>query len=195
MERVTKHKSLFQLSFLFDVDLACMAIKLLYVSIVSHHSIQNNIWTTHSNDTIKPDQVCVCSGFFMHKIFSRASKIFTFSQKKIQRKRKKKNIKWNFLIFSVWMTEWMVIKKSHCYAGTDVISLFLGAPFVRNMPNTMTAVAGKTFNIKCPVAGYPISAITWEKDEQLLPSTIRQTVSPNGTLTIRDVDRSVDSGW
>lgn len=59
----------------------------------------------------------------------------------------------------------------------------------------MTAVAGKTFNIKCPVAGYPISAITWEKDEQQLPSTIRQTVSPNGTLTIRDVDRIVDSGW
>ncbi|ODN00362.1 Down syndrome cell adhesion molecule-like protein Dscam2 [Orchesella cincta] len=70
-----------------------------------------------------------------------------------------------------------------------------GAPFVRNMPNTMTAVAGKLFLIKCPVSGYPISSITWEKDEQLLPSTIRQTVSQNGTLTIRDVDRGVDSGW
>lgn len=63
------------------------------------------------------------------------------------------------------------------------------------MPNTITAVAGKAFHIKCPVAGYPITGITWHKDEQLLPYTIRQSVSQNGTLTIKDVDRSVDSGW
>lgn len=81
------------------------------------------------------------------------------------------------------------------YSHVDVFSTEKGSPFVRNMPSTLTAVAGKSFYIKCPVAGYPITSITWEKDEQLLPSTIRQTVSQNGTLTIRDIDRAVDSGW
>lgn len=41
----------------------------------------------------------------------------------------------------------------------------IGPPIVRNMPASMTAVAGKDFRIKCPVAGFPISSITFEKGE------------------------------
>uniref|UniRef100_A0A1B0EUF3 Ig-like domain-containing protein n=1 Tax=Lutzomyia longipalpis TaxID=7200 RepID=A0A1B0EUF3_LUTLO len=33
----------------------------------------------------------------------------------------------------------------------------------------ISAVAGKTMNIKCPVAGYPIESIVWEKDNTRLP--------------------------
>ncbi|XP_043798147.1 Down syndrome cell adhesion molecule-like protein Dscam2 isoform X5 [Apis laboriosa] len=37
-----------------------------------------------------------------------------------------------------------------------------GLPYVRPM-STVSAVAGKQFHIKCPVAGYPIESIVWEK--------------------------------
>lgn len=39
-----------------------------------------------------------------------------------------------------------------------------GLPFVRAMP-PISAVAGKTLQIKCPVAGWPIDKIIWEKSE------------------------------
>lgn len=38
----------------------------------------------------------------------------------------------------------------------------VGRPFIRNMPK-VNAVAGEELVIKCPVAGYPIEAITWEQ--------------------------------
>lgn len=37
-----------------------------------------------------------------------------------------------------------------------------GEPYVRPM-NKITAVAGENMKIKCPVAGYPINEIRWEK--------------------------------
>lgn len=37
-----------------------------------------------------------------------------------------------------------------------------GAPHVRTL-GTVTAVAGETFRVRCPVAGYPIQTITWAK--------------------------------
>lgn len=39
-----------------------------------------------------------------------------------------------------------------------------GMPFVRPMP-AISAVAGKTLQIKCPVAGWPIDKVIWEKSE------------------------------
>lgn len=39
---------------------------------------------------------------------------------------------------------------------------FAGPPYVRPMPN-VSAVAGEPLYIPCPVAGYPIDSITWEK--------------------------------
>lgn len=37
-----------------------------------------------------------------------------------------------------------------------------GMPYIRQMPS-ISAVAGKSLIIKCPVAGYPIDSIIWEK--------------------------------
>ncbi|XP_050450848.1 cell adhesion molecule Dscam2-like isoform X3 [Cataglyphis hispanica] len=68
-----------------------------------------------------------------------------------------------------------------------------GLPHVRPMGN-YAAVAGETTVIKCPVAGFPIASITWEKDGQILPTSRRQDVSTNGTLVLHRVDSSTDRG-
>ncbi|XP_031783300.1 Down syndrome cell adhesion molecule-like protein Dscam2 isoform X4 [Nasonia vitripennis] len=68
-----------------------------------------------------------------------------------------------------------------------------GPPHVRPM-GKYAAVAGETTVIKCPVAGFPISSIVWEKDGQVLPTSRRQEVSANGTLTLHQVDSNTDRG-
>ncbi|XP_076177343.1 cell adhesion molecule Dscam2 isoform X5 [Ptiloglossa arizonensis] len=67
-----------------------------------------------------------------------------------------------------------------------------GSPYVRPM-STVSAVAGKQFHIKCPVAGYPIESIIWEKDGVRLPTNMRQRVA-NGSLYIDTVQRAADQG-
>ena len=67
-----------------------------------------------------------------------------------------------------------------------------GAPFVQRM-NPMKVVAGKSMFVTCPVAGYPISSVTWEKEGRQLPFNDRQTVFTNGTLVISDVQRKEDA--
>jgi len=42
--------------------------------------------------------------------------------------------------------------------------LFSGRAYIRTMPN-LSAVAGQTLQIKCPVAGYPIEEIKWQRGE------------------------------
>lgn len=56
-----------------------------------------------------------------------------------------------------------------CTATNDVASVshsarinVYGKPVMRKMPN-VTAVAGETISITCPVGGYPIDVITWER--------------------------------
>lgn len=68
-----------------------------------------------------------------------------------------------------------------------------GLPFIREMPK-ITGVAGKSLIIKCPVAGYPIESISWERDGQLLPINRRQRVYTNGTLLIEQTQRAEDAG-
>ncbi|XP_033338230.2 cell adhesion molecule Dscam2 isoform X4 [Megalopta genalis] len=68
-----------------------------------------------------------------------------------------------------------------------------GHPHVRPMGN-YAAVAGETTVIKCPVAGFPITKITWMKDGKILPTSRRQEVSSNGTLVLYTVDSSTDRG-
>ncbi|XP_014485965.1 PREDICTED: Down syndrome cell adhesion molecule-like protein Dscam2 isoform X3 [Dinoponera quadriceps] len=67
-----------------------------------------------------------------------------------------------------------------------------GLPYVRPM-SAVSAVAGKQLYIKCPVAGYPIESIVWEKGDVKLPTDMRQRVA-NGTLFIDTVQRSADQG-
>ncbi|XP_049816620.1 Down syndrome cell adhesion molecule-like protein Dscam2 [Schistocerca nitens] len=68
-----------------------------------------------------------------------------------------------------------------------------GLPFIRIMPK-ITAVAGSDLVIKCPVAGYPIESIVWERDGNILPMNRRQRVYPNGTLVIEHAQRQADAG-
>lgn len=66
-----------------------------------------------------------------------------------------------------------------------------GAPFVRSMEK-QAIVAGGTLIVHCPVAGYPIDTIVWERDSRVLPTIKKQKVFPNGTLIIENVERSSD---
>ncbi|XP_018406582.1 PREDICTED: Down syndrome cell adhesion molecule-like protein Dscam2 [Cyphomyrmex costatus] len=81
------------------------------------------------------------------------------------------------------------VAKAHHAARLNIY----GLPHVRAMGN-YAAVAGETTVIKCPVAGFPIASITWEKDGQILPTSRRQEVSANGTLVLHRVDSSTDRG-
>lgn len=48
--------------------------------------------------------------------------------------------------------------------------------------------------LKCPVAGYPIEEIHWERGGRELPDDLRQKVLPDGTLQITPVEKKADSG-
>ncbi|XP_025832144.1 Down syndrome cell adhesion molecule-like protein Dscam2 isoform X2 [Agrilus planipennis] len=68
-----------------------------------------------------------------------------------------------------------------------------GLPFIREMPKVV-GVAGMDLVVKCPVAGYPIETISWERDGQILPINRRQKVFANGTLVIEQTQPSEDAG-
>ncbi|XP_037298235.1 Down syndrome cell adhesion molecule-like protein Dscam2 [Manduca sexta] len=66
-----------------------------------------------------------------------------------------------------------------------------GLPYVRPMKKR-PVVAGDTLIVHCPVAGYPIESIVWERDGRVLPINRKQKVFPNGTLVIENVERMSD---
>ncbi|XP_029678061.1 Down syndrome cell adhesion molecule-like protein Dscam2 [Formica exsecta] len=68
-----------------------------------------------------------------------------------------------------------------------------GLPYIRLIPK-VTAVAGEALRLKCPVAGYPIEEIKWEKSSRELPDNLRQKVLPDGTLMITNVQKNGDPG-
>ncbi|XP_021928600.1 Down syndrome cell adhesion molecule-like protein Dscam2 isoform X2 [Zootermopsis nevadensis] len=68
-----------------------------------------------------------------------------------------------------------------------------GLPIVRKMP-PISAVAGEPLVVTCPAGGFPIHAVTWEKDGRMLPVNHRQTVHPNGTLTVENLQKRADQG-
>lgn len=43
-----------------------------------------------------------------------------------------------------------------------MVYLFTGLPYIRLIPK-VTAVSGEVLHLKCPVAGYPIEEIHWER--------------------------------
>lgn len=70
---------------------------------------------------------------------------------------------------------------------------FSGLPYIRLIPK-VTAVAGEKLRLKCPVAGYPIEEIKWERANRELPDDLRQKVLPDGTLVIISVQKKIDAG-
>ncbi|XP_076307944.1 cell adhesion molecule Dscam1-like isoform X1 [Tachypleus tridentatus] len=68
-----------------------------------------------------------------------------------------------------------------------------GQPFVRTMKN-LSVVAGDMMTLQCPVGGYPIDLIVWEREGVRLPYNHRQKVYLNGTLVVRDIMRATDEG-
>nr|XP_042901562.1 Down syndrome cell adhesion molecule-like protein Dscam2 isoform X1 [Parasteatoda tepidariorum] len=68
-----------------------------------------------------------------------------------------------------------------------------GPPFIRTMRN-LTALDGQIITVHCPVSGYPISKVYWEREGRPLPHNHRQKTYPNGTLVIEDLQRAHDSG-
>ncbi|XP_055380718.1 cell adhesion molecule Dscam2 isoform X2 [Condylostylus longicornis] len=68
-----------------------------------------------------------------------------------------------------------------------------GLPYIREMPK-ITGISGKNLIVKCPVAGYPIDKIHWERDGQTLPINRRQRAYNNGTLFIEQLQRLDDAG-
>ncbi|KAI5735593.1 hypothetical protein M8J77_020362 [Diaphorina citri] len=81
-------------------------------------------------------------------------------------------------------------------AGTVTHSARLniyGLPYVRLIPK-VTAIDGESLSIKCPVAGYPIEEVHWEKGGRELPDGIRQKIQPGGVLTISPVQKDLDTG-
>ncbi|XP_068892720.1 cell adhesion molecule Dscam2 isoform X3 [Tenebrio molitor] len=68
-----------------------------------------------------------------------------------------------------------------------------GMPYIRLIPK-VTAVAGEALQLKCPVAGYPIEEIHWERGGRELPDDLRQKVLKEGTLVISPVEKKADSG-
>ncbi|XP_064480488.1 cell adhesion molecule Dscam1-like [Ornithodoros turicata] len=87
-----------------------------------------------------------------------------------------------------------------CSAGNDVgkaehaarVNIY-GPPFVRQMANR-SVVAGEVIDITCPVGGFPIDSIVWEREGLRLPYNHRQKAFPNGTLLVQDVERATDEG-
>ncbi|KAI9556414.1 hypothetical protein GHT06_016202 [Daphnia sinensis] len=67
-----------------------------------------------------------------------------------------------------------------------------GAPYVRRM-GTVVGVGGKRLELPCPVAGYPIEAITWEKAATTTTS-VRLVNEFTATLTIESLTGQ-HGGW
>ncbi|XP_049268838.1 Down syndrome cell adhesion molecule-like protein Dscam2 [Rhipicephalus sanguineus] len=69
-----------------------------------------------------------------------------------------------------------------------------GRPVLRRPMGNVTALAGRSMVLHCPVAGHPIRSVTWKKDGRWLPQNHRQRSFPNGTLVVNQVQRGQDSG-
>ncbi|KAK3933321.1 Down syndrome cell adhesion molecule-like protein Dscam2, partial [Frankliniella fusca] len=68
-----------------------------------------------------------------------------------------------------------------------------GPPTARPTLN-LTAVADTDVFLRCPVAGFPVTSVTWQRAGSRLPDSMRQRLFPNGTLVLRGVQGAQDRG-
>nr|CAD7427384.1 unnamed protein product [Timema monikensis] len=68
----------------------------------------------------------------------------------------------------------------HPPGGAESPSSRPGLPYIRLIPK-VTAVAGESLQLKCPVAGYPIEQIKWERSklDRSDPTNLTGSFSPN----------------
>uniref|UniRef100_T1III8 Down syndrome cell adhesion molecule-like protein Dscam2 n=1 Tax=Strigamia maritima TaxID=126957 RepID=T1III8_STRMM len=59
---------------------------------------------------------------------------------------------------------------------------------------SLSVVNGDTAILNCPIYGYPIIEVRWEKDGTLLPNDFRQIQSANDSLIIHNILRTRDRG-
>ncbi|XP_068242209.1 cell adhesion molecule Dscam2-like [Palaemon carinicauda] len=81
-------------------------------------------------------------------------------------------------------------------AGTTSHSADLniyGPPVARPLAS-VTAVSGKTLQLRCPVAGYPLDSYDWEKEGVALTASLGRREEADGTLVIETVKRPDDVG-
>uniref|UniRef100_T1JC13 Down syndrome cell adhesion molecule-like protein Dscam2 n=1 Tax=Strigamia maritima TaxID=126957 RepID=T1JC13_STRMM len=64
---------------------------------------------------------------------------------------------------------------------------------IRSQPS-LNVVSGDNAILNCPVFGYPISDLKWEKDGTQLPNEIHQIQMVNDSLVIQNILRTRDSG-
>ncbi|KFM67166.1 Down syndrome cell adhesion molecule-like protein Dscam2, partial [Stegodyphus mimosarum] len=70
----------------------------------------------------------------------------------------------------------------------------MGPPVVVRRARNVTVVAGDVLVLRCPVAGYPLDNIHWERAGVRLPYNHRQKAHDNGTLEVYHVERATDQG-
>ncbi|CAG0880725.1 unnamed protein product [Cyprideis torosa] len=68
-----------------------------------------------------------------------------------------------------------------------------GLPYIRSIP-PVEAIDGSPLVIHCPVAGYPIHDIAWNKGNVRLSEQTQQLAFENGSLVIPEVRRARDGG-
>ena len=70
-----------------------------------------------------------------------------------------------------------------------------GAPTARDFPVDLKAVEGQEFVLHCPVGGYPLEKVSWDKDRTAIsPADLRRKAFNNGTLIIHRVVKESDEG-
>ncbi len=69
-----------------------------------------------------------------------------------------------------------------------------GPPATRPFPSDLKAVEGSEYILHCPVGGYPIEAVVWEKDGSRLTSDLRRKILTNGTMIIGNVVKEIEEG-
>jgi Immunoglobulin domain len=96
------------------------------------------------------------------------------------------------LVNSWSFQQFLMVFFSHRVSHSAKVNIY-GQPYIREMPK-ITGISGSDLVIKCPVAGYPIDKIQWERDGQTLPLNRRQRAYQNGTLVIEQLQRTEDAG-
>ncbi|KAJ8873586.1 hypothetical protein PR048_024404 [Dryococelus australis] len=69
-----------------------------------------------------------------------------------------------------------------------------GRPPTARGPVNVTGAAGAETSLRCPVAGFPLSGVSWSRGRQSLPHGPRQSLLPDRSLRLSRLDAASDQG-